>query len=89
MHDVLTPAEYANDFGWSSKITQTAGTGTGNTVTSSILPVGNGIVDMVFFDLTDVAAGDKFRIEGVSNNGRAINPYIAPVSFDSNCGSTY
>jgi hypothetical protein len=93
MHDCLAPGEYAEDYGWSASLTQLYdldGNGNwgeegevGESATSSILPGANGEVDMLFFDLTNVQAGDVFVIEGISNDGRTQNPYLGPVSWDA------
>ena len=83
MHDVLSAAEHAADFGWSVQLLGITGANTGVTVESSVLPTGNGIVDMVFFDVTGgVAAGDQFQLNGVSNSGRVQDPYISSVTLD-------
>lgn len=83
MHDVLTAAENADDFGWSVQLVGLTGANAGVTVESSVLPTGNGIVDIVFFDVTGgVSAGDQFQLNGVSNDGRVQDPYISSVTLD-------
>jgi|GEM_PF-1479699 len=83
MHDVLSAGEWAADFGWSVQLLGVTGANAGLTATSTVLPGGNGMPDMVFFDVAGgVAAGDEFRLVGVSNGGRGQNPYISSVTLD-------
>jgi hypothetical protein len=37
---------------------------------------------MLFFDITGASVGDRFQIAGISNEGRAQNPYLSHVTWD-------
>lgn len=80
MHDVLTPGEYALDTDWFARITDVA---TGNFVESEVLPAANGVVDMVFFDLTNVAAGSEYIVSGYRTIDTGQVAYLANISMDA------